>query len=413
MPAVTLEPPSSLTPTYPPGPTAAATSTPGRGDDECIGSFEYFAYHVFDYGDKSIPKNIRPLSPWEVALEFPDTALYTVLGARQIAGRTEIWVSRFDYDDDTREKENNIIIYNPDSGLQTKIPAFIGDTGLWVEDIFFIEDGSVWGRNNWSSYANHSLTSFPILSKYNPENRKFEFDPNVFEVRLTNNQKNQTNPEIIDRPDIFLNKDGIFWFFVNRDGLYSYDPSTAKTTKHLAIPKEEIYNPILAPDGNIYYQYAKTLEQAFAAFETKIVNQDIFQFSPKTETLTVYTTIREVWPLGGTMWMDQAGRLWFGALGWLNPDGVWQIIHPDIEAYNEHKLDWFSYTRWQTPFIKTESSNGLLWFYKLREADDGIAWYDPKTGKGCWFTTNIGRVIEGPGGIMWHAGNGKLYKYDL
>jgi len=48
-----------------------------------------------------------------------------------------------------------------------------------------------------------------------------------------------------------------------------------------------------------------------------------------------------------------------------------------------------------------ESSDGTLWFKKLTLHASGIAWYNPEIERGCWFSGQIGNIVEDQNSILW------------
>jgi hypothetical protein len=57
----------------------------------------------------------------------------------------------------------------------------------------------------------------PILSKFNEQTQRFEFDPGILEIPVTQEQ-------YFLQPEIILDQQDIFWIFAQRDGIYRYDP---------------------------------------------------------------------------------------------------------------------------------------------------------------------------------------------
>lgn len=205
-------------------PTVTNTNTPVPTTvpktDECISSFEDFAYTA-DKNARNMPEPILPLSPWEIELEFPkDEFIYRVNNYREIDGNSEIWVHRINpIIPEPGNTGVDFIIYSPTTKEQTIIPAEIDDTGIYVDILFVNSVGEIWGRNKWLPYGEYPLKSVPILSKYNEETQRFEFDANSFETPLI-----QDDINFNDWADIFLDDNDVFWFFIPFDGLYSYLP---------------------------------------------------------------------------------------------------------------------------------------------------------------------------------------------
>jgi len=374
--------------------------------DECIGTFEDFAYSYEEVEDYSRPEDILPYSPWEVELEYPnDGASYLLANIREINGETEIWNNRYEKSKiDPLKNIYSFMIYHPDTKEQTIISAEIEDTDVYISgNVFFANDGSVWGVNWWDPTIDYSLYSHvPILSKFNPETQRFEFDKHTLI---------QIDHEYRQRLNVFLDKDGIFWFFVPFDGIYSYNPNTRELSKRHANPGNWVDTLILAPDGNFYYTLLENYD-IVAPYHHWEREKEVYQFSPLSGEETIYTVIPKAWPKSGRMLMDHTGRMLFGTFGWLEPDGTWHLMHPDLNLYYEAVTRPYGFL-WESPYVVKETSNGYIWFSKHNENYYGFAWYDPETGGSCWFTNVPGSLIEGPDQTMWFSYGDKLYKYAL
>lgn len=371
--------------------------------DECISSFEDFAYTAGDGFDLNMPDPILPLSPWEIELEFPeDDFIYRVFNFREINGDTEIWIRRIKpIVPVPGNVGRDFVVYSPNTGEQTLIPAEIGQTGVYVNKLFVNSKGELWGNNMWSPSGGYSLKSVPILSKYNEENQRFEFDINSFEVPLI-----QDDINFNDWADIFLDDNDVFWIFIQFDGLYTYLPEKGEIEKKVNIPEFEVWKPFLAPNGNFYYRMLDNNPEE---------GIKIFQYSTQADEIIVYTILKDSWPKDGDIFMDSSNRLWFGAAGFLAEDGTWNLLQTNVDKYFENRKGQYFYL-WDTPNIIMESSNGIIWFEKFREIDNGMAWYDPQTGVGCMFTNLITlqpNLLEDDFHTMWMVVYGKLYKYSL
>lgn len=376
---------------------------------ECIESFDAFAYNVPELSDKLFKEKILPLAPWQFETLIPDPPQNDVqekLGvmmARIAEGRVEIWVIRsmwygnWNGDDYITENLVEFWIYRPDTKEWKVIPADIEDTGVWVDQLFETKDGTVWGFNKWNPSNKFPLDNIPVLSIYNEKTERFEFKRDVVEfpaaLKGSNGYRNW--------PIVILDQKGVFWIFIQRDALYSFDPATQVIIKHFDIAI--VQEAALAPDGRIYFK------RISVSLDGSLQDNKIFQFIPETGEVTSLELPLERWPYGEIM-VDQDGRLWIGTIGWRELDGTWHLMHPN-------PVDYFSniYTnpRWITPYIILESSNRILWLQKYSDVHDGTAWLDPQTGEGCWFTNLLVSIVEDPDHNLWLVADGKLYKYAL
>jgi hypothetical protein len=113
------------------------------------------------------------------------------------------------------------------------------------------------------------------------------------------------------------------------------------------------------------------------------------------------------------MLVDHRGRLWLGAMGYMETDGSLYLLHPDAPMVWENRSE-FLY--WSPPTLLLESSNGLLWYSEYHDMSllgEGTAWYDPETGEGCLFTNVASNVVEDEDKQLWMVADGKLYRYPL
>lgn len=384
-----------------------STPLPIINEDECIGTFEEFAYYLpdsyFDYPNRG---DISPLPPWELILEFPDDEAtnYFLEEVQVTHGEIKIWIARTILEEsDIYNSSIELIVYSLDSKKEAIYPGTVGDTNLWLAKLFPLEDGTMWGQNAWLPGDVYDFDEMPILSKFNEEIKRFEFDLNSMNVPVISNDAYANN----DSNDIFIDQDDIFWLFIPFNGIFSYDPSKGITTKHANFPDHEFRHAQFAPDGNFYF-----LLDDGCAYDCEI-NADIYQFSPESGEVSLFDTADHRL-LIESMLMDSTGRMWFSALGYRDLDGALQVLHPNIDRYFEkrHGFAGFMYT---IPLVIQESSNGYLWFHKSRDGqEEAWAWYDPVTGKGCWFTNaREYNLIEEPENTMWFVTNGKIYRYSL
>jgi hypothetical protein len=84
--------------------------------------------------------------------------------------------------------------------------------------------------------------------------------------------------------------------------------------------------------------------------------------------------------------------------------------------WHQDALDEWRYYSPPDPFL--ESSDGRVWFRIDRSGDwhtlrSGIAWFNPATREGCWFTNEGTQIQEDPQQNLWMVINDTLYKYDL
>ena len=163
-----------------------------------------------------------------------------------------------------------------------------------------------------------------------------------------------------------------------------------------------VVNPVFSPIGSIFY----------LVFEPNLYTNNniwLYRFEIETKSFERIAIKLEPWPLASSIFADHSGRLWFGAIGWLEPNGAWyQMLRSPIFVTDtlwsgmEH--------RWKSPEIILESSDNRLWY---RSFENGLIWLNPEKGKWCWFTTEQSNIVEDEDHNLWMIADGKLYKNSL
>lgn len=378
---------------------------PEKYDSQCLGSFKEFAYSV---PDKNIPPlaEILPQDPWKVDASLPipldDNTLVSVEATRFINGHLEIWLRKDTSKSISQGTTHEYMIYQTNTKGWKTISAQVGDTEIYVQKLFVAKDGSIWGQNAWTTYSNPSGVF--ILSKYDEKDGGFKFEENVVSIPAA--WKDSDGYDYWS--NVLIDQDGIFWIFANKDAIFSYDPLSQEMKRHLEIPDFLVSDVALAPNQKIYI----TREWEFPVFS--IQDKEIWEFDPQKGVLKSLGVPSEPWPAYNNILVDRSGRLVLGAVGWLNENGTWQRIYPNPLVYFWN-MNWKGDYRWYTPELILESSDGQLWFRK--KLDDGVplgmAWLNPKTMNGCWFTTVDTNIVEDQDQNLWMVVDGKLYKYSL
>jgi hypothetical protein len=364
----------------------------------CILPFQRFAYH----GPRNFtpPFDILPLSPWQFEAELPSGyhgKSIQVETTRSGDSYQEIWLI------DSSRYDPIVIVYHAESGSWEEISPYVGDTRLFVHELFVTADGSVWGSVMWNPVQNTPVVdSVPVLARFNDDTRAFELEQNVLEVPVSTGQDFRF-------PNILLDEQDVFWIFVDGGGLYTYDPALQRTEKQADFPEDFMVDTAaLAPDGSIY------IEQHQEWPNSRLTEDTLFQFFPEAGELVSLGAPDEEWPFFDGMVVDHTGRLWLGAIGYREPSGDWHLTINHLKDYLRH-IDADHYF-WAAPKVMLESSTGILWYRKYFDSypwTEGTAWYDPDTGRGCLFTNQPAFVIEDAVQRLWLAAGGNLYSYSL
>lgn len=378
-------------------------------DDECFASFEDFAYAV-SYPASSQRENI-PLSQWTMVAKVPNITMdATVLATRKVNGDTEVWVQR-NHRNEEEAKTYKFYVYQVNKQEWKTVVAGIGDSQIFVNELFVSSDGTLWGCNVASSFSETSYQ--PVLSRYNDETEKFEV---VEATRAIPNGTKDANPYTGDLPqwaNTFLDSQGVFWFVVERDAIYSFDVTSQTIKRHADLSNIYVNDAYQSMDGKIYiWRYPNDPTDSMPSF--KMGKEEILRFDPGTSSLETIISPEIYWPNAGNLWVDSSDRLWIGAIGWRDLGGTWHEIYPHPFLYFAN-LNTGNFRFGSPANIVFESSDGRLWFRRIidEDADWGMAWLNPKTMQGCWFTSEYTNIIEDQNHNLWMVANRKLYKSQL
>ena len=394
--------------------------------DECYSSFEDFAYTVPD--DTKYETRRAPIPPWEVESEVPDfrlggsfDLLLSVAATRLGEDYTEVWVKQYPLANFYQDKLANyyqFFVYRTDTKEWKSVPAQVEGTDIYVTQIFVTHDGQLWGKNIWEFNYSSESEERPILSKYNELNGRFE---PVESTRSIPNGVLDTNPLTADLPvwtETFLDSNDLFWFVVQRDAIYSFDPATSEVTRRTDLKGVYLKEAILASNGTIYIRRYPS-NPANLNFSFSLEKGEFMQYDPAKDQVETVDGPNGYWPTIGNLWADHSNRLWIGAVGFRDSEGKWNRIHPHPWLYMINVST--GNFRWGSPAkIVLESSDGRLWFKRAIDEDRnwGMAWLDPNTMQGCWFTSEYTDIKEDTNHTLWMVAdwsvpNKKLYKYEI
>lgn len=377
--------------------------------DTCLGSFNQFAYEASEKRtqlelDALKEWEEKPTQPWQMEIALPKiqtdrTILSEVSGSRFHHEKQEIWIKRSTagriFDDD-KETFVRYAIYYPATGEWDSVSAEIRDGEVIADNLYITSDGSVWASNSWNPII--EKINVPILSRFNEESSRFEFVEAVDGL---------ANYDGIDQTEIVLDHNDVFWIFVPKDAIYSFNPATSEVKQHHAL-SDLITDIALTADNNFYILWRFTLSSA------SLKEDSIHFFNTWNNELHPIAIPKRWWPVFGDILVDHQGRLWGDSIGYRDLDGTWHLIYPNPAKHFFHRLI-LSDPLWENAHIIMESSNGWLWFKRYYGTNnDGIAWFDPESGEGCWFTTNESfMLVEDEQQVMWLATKEALYKFPL
>ncbi len=385
-------------------PIGITESTPIYSES-CIPPIDEFVYSNKPDQSKPTPGNdlvVPPLSPWKLDTPLPkgrELGNYIQL-IRNINGYTEIWLEG-PTETISGETKYEFLIYRTDIEKWKIISAEIENSGVSVGRLFIAKDSSLWGQTGSSTFDIWHLKDKSALSKYNEENQRFEFVNTAQAILADKNEKTSFPYWSI----LLQDTNGIFWILVHKDAIYSFDPVSHQTKRHVDIPESLILEAEISPSGDIYY-----IEDwhKLAYPISSVTEMPLYKFSPQTgKTERVHIDL-EPWPLFSNIKFDRNGRLWLDGIGFREPNGEWYELQRS-PVFVTNKIESSVDNRWKPPLILMESSDGRIWF----RSSNGTVWLDLEQRKWCWFTTYQSNIVEDSDHNLWMIADGKLYKLPL
>jgi hypothetical protein len=407
-----------------PTPQVAIGGAGGINDGNCIPAQYSFAYltKTNDSINNLDQQKIMPPDPWQLELMLPDLPNNAITGRSKdwllsvfskSSNSYEVWVLRSWTDElasGSDYKFMEILMYSSEKKEWKSVPIQVQGTSAVVGELFMTSDGTIWAQNYSGSFIStfepplhigvlHApqdtlLTDIPLLSKYNKLKNRFEPDYNM---------ENLPSSKFDDEwSKVLLDKNGMFWIFIQKDGIYSYNPFTQTINRHVEFPENYtlIKSVALASDGSIFFS------DDFSS---------VSRFNPKTDKLTQISGSPLPFENSYNLYfhnilVDHQGRLWLGDVGWAEPDKYtsWYQLVPS-PVFITDKVENLPIHQWERPWLLLESSDGLLWY----KSSNGMVWLDPQKEKWCWFTTEQSNIVEDQQLNLWMIADDKLYKYPL
>lgn len=361
--------------------------------DTCISPPETFAYSISPQEDPIQSQATVPSIPGQLVATVESGFEYAeVFGIRIQNNHQEIWLRA----DQKEGSLRRFLIYNPSSKKWDTVSAEIGNR-IQIEKLFFTEDGAVYGIPDLN--RQDETNEFSVLSKHNEETKTFEFVKPLQKIPATSKDKYRTTQVIFDA------QRELFWFLVPDDAIYSFCPETQEVEKHLDIPGEETYDVVkagISTSGNIYM----LSHRGFVY--TNIDGIQLTKFDPNTGSIEQFSIPLNPWPVVDDLFVDRSERVWFGAVGWLEPDGTWYQMVPSPIFITNIRFSGLE-NRWKFPTIELESKDGRLWMKFV----NGLVWLDPEKKNWCWFTTKESNIFEDIDGDLWMVADNSLYKLPI
>lgn len=387
----------------------------GAGKKTCLGSFRDFAYTPpSENGDPEILTGELLKGEWRIEATVPDDSshpyiVFSVEASRSMNGHKEIWLKKYNSNglfSSSDPEDFKFLIYQTDTKVWQTLSAQVVGSSAYVNKIFVTKDGSVWGSNIWSNPSDS--IGQPILSRFNDELKQFEFVVSTKNIPIAWRDADSRTNDAVFWSIVLLDPNEIFWIIPRKDIVYSYNPVTNQVEIHTNISDIYTKNAVSSPDGNIYIA-REPLAQSTISSDYKLKDGEILRYSPKTEGLEVLENPNGKWPAYGNLFVDHAGNLWLGAVGWWSPKVGWNKIYPNSIEYFV-RIEVGGIHSWVEPEALLESSDKKLWF---RVKGRGMAWLDVGTMVGCWFTTEYTNIFEDQDKILWIVADRRLYNHQL
>ena len=388
--------------------------------DQCINPEHAFAYQTSGKlaSDANLPL-VLPPTPWTLEAKLPDFPEESILNTRkdwvlaafpQPDGQQDLWVLRSWTDDRSKSEfaSLEILVYATRTKAWFTVSAQVKGTRAVVGELFRTGDGTVWAHNYGGDFftvfepplqvgisrQTESPASVPLLSKYNEKENQFE--PVNIAGNLSSAQLDGEWEKVL------LDQNGIFWIFIQGDGIYSYTPESQAVKRHAdlgsGIYKLPVRSVALDAVGNLYFSDDSSAVLRFAQ-ATQTIEKIGGIPLPLDHKYSLY--FHGILP-------DASGRLWVGNLGWAEPPEyhTWYQLFPAPIFVARSEGDTL-YAQ-QSPWLILESADGRLW-YKFA---NGLAWLNPQKEKWCWFTSSQSNLVKDQQGNLWMSAGGNLYEYQ-
>ncbi|MCB8937644.1 MAG: hypothetical protein H6655_04460 [Ardenticatenaceae bacterium] len=371
-------------------------------EDQCIASFDIFA---FTFPDRYGPTQeiILPLPPWEAIVPLPEvenlpagriSGKLEVEAVRLNNGNREIWVSN-----SRSDKGFVYLVYFEGTKEWLQIPSEFKGWFYPEESLHISREMSVWKVRIFDGQILFFV--FDDDSKRFIEQQAVTIPP---EWRL---KTKSLRRNVFDNIQTLWDKNDTFWIFSSGDAVYNFDPATQQLNRLASLEGYATFGDLASDFKN---------EVFFDADDAQTISGTVLQYKISTNQLAEVSLSKM--PGSYVSLVDLEGNLWLGnSYGYRTPKGNWTRIHPEPIKFWWH-MDFLDDWRYYVPpHPVQQTSDGRIWFVINRSQEwktlrSGIAWFDPNTKEGCWFTSEGAQIVEDSQQNLWVIIENTLYKYD-
>lgn len=371
----------------------------------CAGSFDIFAFTTPDI--EADPQDyFLPMPPWEIEDSIPaqENAFgYHVEAITYYGEQKQIWIRAGMMNPNHLVQgsiSENYWVYQPNSRQWKSVSTRLKGSSLIVDKVFLIGD-TLWGRIS-SNPVDDEGKSFPVLARFDLEENLF------YPAKNSELPSIKANSQVVF---VFPYQNDSVIIVREQDAIYTYKIISQKIERIIDISHlGQIFEPVLSPKGKLFIKRMET---------AGVINKNgLLVFDVNYGDLNIIQLPYQRIPLAGSLYLDSNHRLWTGIFGWFDQELKWHSFHPEIGQYLNVDKTMALWRYFLPPSVIFESSDGRLWFSIPKNPGtinlrSGMAWFDPKTKDGCWFSSEGTRLVEDRDKILWMVANKSLYFLPL
>lgn len=374
----------------------------------CPQSFDEFAFGLPTFEGLTEQEYIPIPAPWKKISHVPDiNQLYRwdhIETISYLEGKTQLWIldtyATF-YNNPSFFETEFIQVYEVETDKWSVVPTAIEGTSLRVSSLLTYRDEIVLGV--LSSANPNDGPNRLVLARYDLKEARFK----VMQESLLPQKDNDNRRQVF----ALSNETNGVWIIRENDSIYFFDINKQELMELASIKEIEIIKSAQLVNNNQIY---------FLTYSWSDNSQkQVYYFDIESLMMHAVDLPEKALSNSRGIYVDSDNVLWVGVFGNLQQNGDWTDFHPNINRFIRYskRFDHF-WTFYQPPIPVFESSDGKLWFVMEKLPDpptllSGIAWYDPNTNEGCWFTDAGSAIVEDKYQNVWIISNTELYRLNL